>query len=275
MEIHNDTYCVYVHINKTNGKKYVGQTIYGNNPNRRWKNGDGYKVQPHFWRVIQKYGWDNFEHEIIASNLTKEEANNFEILLIEKLNSTNPQLGYNANLGGGGNLGFHPTEEQINKQRETMRKYYNDEKYIQNMRNVACKRSVYQFTLSGVFVEKYESSMDAERKTGFDSGAISKCALGKAYFVGDYIFTFEEDINNILNRVEQYNNRKIQRKEEVVRLTLDGDYVDKWKNAYTAERHLGISYKNINAVCRHVRNKAGGFKWMYLSDYIKLYGNAC
>ena len=86
MEIYNDTYCVYIHTNKINGKRYVGQTINGNNINKRWSNGLGYKTCTAFYRAIQKYGWDSFEHEIVASNLTKEEANNFEIILINKLN---------------------------------------------------------------------------------------------------------------------------------------------------------------------------------------------
>jgi group I intron endonuclease len=271
MEVHNDTYCVYVHINKINDKKYIGQTVRGDNPKLRWKNGTGYQEQRLFWRAIQKYGWNNFEHEVVASNLTKEEADNFEILLIKKLNTTNPLFGYNVACGGGGTLGRHPTEEQINKQKETMKKYYSDPDFIQKMRDVAQKRPIYQFTIDGIFVDLYESSMDAERKTGLDSGAISKCACGKAYCAGDYIFVFQEDIDNIMDRVEKYNNRRIQRKESIVRLTLDGNYIDTWKNAYTAERELGISYKNINSVCRHIRNKAGGFKWMYLSDYIQSY----
>lgn len=84
MEIYNGTYCVYIHTNIVNGKKYVGQTVFGDNPNSRWRNGTGYARSIHFYNAIQKYGWDNFEHEIVASKLTKEEACSFECLLIKK-----------------------------------------------------------------------------------------------------------------------------------------------------------------------------------------------
>lgn len=98
MEIYNDVYCVYVHINKTNSKMYVGQTC--KIPQKRWDNGNGYKNQPYFWKAIQKYGWNNFEHDIVASNLTKDEADNFEKLLIKKLNLLDPAYGYNLREGG-------------------------------------------------------------------------------------------------------------------------------------------------------------------------------
>ena len=110
MEIYNGTYCVYIHINKINGKKYVGQTIFGDYPKRRWRNGTGYSNQLYFHSAIEKYGWDNFEHEVIASNLTKEEADNFEKLLIAKLNTSDRNFGYNLTLGGDGNLGRHTSE---------------------------------------------------------------------------------------------------------------------------------------------------------------------
>lgn len=86
-------YCVYIHTNKINGKKYVGQTC--QEPEKRWKNGKGYHNNIYFTRAIQKYGWDNFEHEIIKCNLTKEEADDIEKLLIKELNTLNPN-GYNA-----------------------------------------------------------------------------------------------------------------------------------------------------------------------------------
>lgn len=113
MIIHNGNFCVYIHTNKINGKRYVGQTCC--KPNVRWRNGFGYRDSPHFFNAIQKYGWDSFDHEIIASNLTKEEANNFEILLIKKLKTKNPDHGYNLTCGGDGNVGFVQSAETKQK----------------------------------------------------------------------------------------------------------------------------------------------------------------
>lgn len=51
-------------------------------------------------KAIKKYGWDNIEHEVVASNLNKDEASNFERLLISKLHSTVNENGYNIRMGG-------------------------------------------------------------------------------------------------------------------------------------------------------------------------------
>lgn len=65
---------IYMHTNKINNKKYIGQIK--QNPERRWREGGkGYVDSPKFWNAIQKYGWDNFEHEIIeVINGTSSEA---------------------------------------------------------------------------------------------------------------------------------------------------------------------------------------------------------
>lgn len=91
-------YTVYVHINKTNGKMYIGITK--KKPSLRWGRGAPYKHNPFFYNAIQKYSWDNFDHDIIASGLTKKEAENFEMLLIAKLDTTNQDKGYNIEHGG-------------------------------------------------------------------------------------------------------------------------------------------------------------------------------
>lgn len=92
-------YCIYKHINNINKKIYIGQTC--QIPTYRWgKNGDGYKNSPHFYSAIQKYGWENFDHEILYTNLTKEQANELEKQLIQKYKSRNPEYGYNSQIGG-------------------------------------------------------------------------------------------------------------------------------------------------------------------------------
>ena len=102
-------YSVYVHITPS-GKYYVGLTSL--KPKKRWARGRGYKTQV-FNRAIQKYGWNNIEHQVIASNLTKEEAEKFEIRLIAELHSNNPKYGYNVDNGGNGSSKF--TEETKRK----------------------------------------------------------------------------------------------------------------------------------------------------------------
>lgn len=91
------TYSVYVHISPSY-KIYVGITSL--KPEYRWNYGRGYRKNEHFYRAIQKYGWDNFKHIILASNLTKEEAEKMEIDLIFEYGSTNSKYGYNIEKGG-------------------------------------------------------------------------------------------------------------------------------------------------------------------------------
>lgn len=91
-------YLVYLHINKINNKKYVGIT--SRTPAERWgKNGSKYSTSPKFYAAINKYGWNNFEHKILETKLSKEEACLKEQYYIQKFNSLSPN-GYNLTTGG-------------------------------------------------------------------------------------------------------------------------------------------------------------------------------
>ena len=117
MIINNGKWTVYAHINKINGKMYIGVT--STDPQKRWGyKGCKYKGCLKFHSAIQKYGWDSFDHEIIASKLTKEEACNMETLLIAKLDTINN--GYNLEPGGVDQGPRSP--EAIEKLREARRR---------------------------------------------------------------------------------------------------------------------------------------------------------
>lgn len=90
-------YTVYKHT-FPNGKSYIGITRL--KVNDRWRQGKGYKNQTLMFRAIIKYGWDNIKHEILYTNLTKEEAEQREIELIAKYKSNQKAYGYNIENGG-------------------------------------------------------------------------------------------------------------------------------------------------------------------------------
>jgi group I intron endonuclease len=97
--VSDKVYIVYQHINKTNNKCYIGIT--GTEPEKRWgRHGERYKECPLFWNAIQKYGWDNFEHKILMTGLTAEEACEEEKRLIAELHANDPKFGYNISSGG-------------------------------------------------------------------------------------------------------------------------------------------------------------------------------
>lgn len=92
------SYIVYMHITPSQ-KVYVGITSQPD-PNRRWQNGMGYRSQRLFYRAIKKYGWENIQHIVLKSGLTKEQAEQCEIDLIKHYNSTDSAFGYNCENGG-------------------------------------------------------------------------------------------------------------------------------------------------------------------------------
>ena len=102
-------YCVYKHT-APNGKCYIGIT--SKKPEHRWNHGRAYYQNKYFTHAIQKYGWDNFQHEVLFTGLSKQEACNLERQLIKQYKSNDLQNGYNLSAGGENpSEGSHRSEE--------------------------------------------------------------------------------------------------------------------------------------------------------------------
>ncbi|MFA2720635.1 GIY-YIG nuclease family protein [Bacillus paranthracis] len=102
---------IYKATNKVNGKVYIGQT----NKSFNIRVGQ-HKTESSINRnnmvickAIRKYGFENFEWEIICKCENQEELNEKEKYYIAFYNSY--KNGYNSNLGGGGNKGFKMPEK--------------------------------------------------------------------------------------------------------------------------------------------------------------------
>ena len=88
-------FIVYEHVNLFNNKRYIGIT--SQIPEVRWQRGGGYRENTIFFRAIKKYGWDNFEHNILYEGLSNREALEIESTLIKKYKS----LGVSYNISDG------------------------------------------------------------------------------------------------------------------------------------------------------------------------------
>ena len=105
---------IYKFTCKVNGKSYIGQTT-----NLRFKERirrhEIDKIDTHFYRARDLYGWDNFELSIIENNISLDIPNLLnerEIYWINYYQSFDN--GYNSTRGGdGGNTYEKKTEEEM------------------------------------------------------------------------------------------------------------------------------------------------------------------
>lgn len=96
---------IYKITNNTNGKIYIGQHKSNTLDETYW--GSGILLK----QAINKEGINNFSREILEWCDSKERLNQQEIYWIFKLNSMNPDIGYNLTKGGGGAPGAKLSDE--------------------------------------------------------------------------------------------------------------------------------------------------------------------
>ena len=121
------SYWVYVHTCPS-GKRYVGITT-ASKPERRWREGNGYQYNKHFYSAIKKYGWNNIKHE--AWELTcKSEMYYAEKYLIAYYHTMESKFGYNHTAGGSSTLGFRHSEETRKEMSEIQKKIHSNPEYL-------------------------------------------------------------------------------------------------------------------------------------------------
>lgn len=185
-------YCVYCHTNKYNGKKYVGMTC--QKPEQRWRNGTRYTENRDFTKDILEYGWHNFIHEILYTNLSKEQAEEIERKLITEYRSNDSEYGYNIDSGGIFGTKFsesHKTNISKGKKGKSFSSEHrkNLSESHKGLFNIGGKRVLCIDTKV-----IYESVNEAERQTGISSKNISAVCLGKRNIAGGYHWIYVEVI---------------------------------------------------------------------------------
>lgn len=230
------SYCVYMHRNKINDKKYIGITC--RKPEHRWgKDGNSYKGQI-FKTAIDKYGWCNFEHIILFTGLSAEEAYKKEQELIKLYKSNQKEFGYNLSSGGEhGSTG-----------------------YLNNAMSIV----VYQYDLDGVFIAEYPSLSEAERVTGISNSSISSCCKGKQMYTGNFQWSYTKVDKMPKIDKHQLISEKVRKKgKPVYCYDMDGNFIKKYDSARIASEEINTDQRKINACCSGRTRYSNNFQWFY------------
>lgn len=234
-------YKIYAHINKTNGKKYIGQTK--QSLDQRFRYGKGYRNSPKFYSAIEKYGWDGFEHVLLFDELTLEEANKKEEELIKKYDTTNDLYGYNIAYGG---YNHDISEETINKIL------------------AAKQKQVDRYDKNGVYIDSFDNAKIAGRTLNINPSGIYACCNGIRKSAGNYIWKYYNDESNIA----EYENIRIKKVVQIDRYTLNP--IGEFSSISEASEYTGINKNSIALCCKKELKTAGNYIWRYVDDDLKI-----
>lgn len=244
------SYTVYKHTSPS-GKVYIGIT--GVSVKRRWDNGRGYRTNPHFWNAIQKYGWDAFDHEILRTGLTQEDACALERQLICAYRSAEARYGYNQDLGGTSKgrasavtkakLSALTTEqfknpERREKQKAALTKYF---------QNPEARKKASDAT------KRYFSEPGSREKTG---------AAARRYYL-EHPEAREASRQQKLKYYHEHPEARQRYEKSVLQCTLDGQIIKEWESATKAAAELGAHKSGICRACQGKLNTHKGYVWRY------------
>lgn len=174
-------FTLYRHTSPS-GKVYIGITH--QTPEARWQNGLGYRKNAHFFRAIVKYGWRNFNHEILAEGLTRAVACEMERALIAQHKSNDKRFGYNITDGG---EYFKHSAESIRKMSDARKGKGTGPRQLSEhtralMRENHAGGADDKAVLCVETRTVYASINEAARVTGANKHAISKCCRHKPHY---------------------------------------------------------------------------------------------
>lgn len=245
--MNNKLHIVYCHTNNINNRKYFGITK--NSLERRsGENGENYKrgnSNNDFYLDIQKYGWNNFTHEILYKDLSLEKAKEIERSLI--LKSKNNNNLYNKTKGGESSYLSSKVVVQMN---------LNEDKIIMIWKN----------------------KMEISKTLNVGHALISQCCNKKIKHAYNYRWFNCDEIDD--NELENFNYTdkeeiikdiliEINIYRKIVQIDLDFNLVKIWENSKQAESSFGNNTSMILDCCNKKRNTSYGYYWKTYKDYLE------
>lgn len=154
----NKPYYIYIHT-CPNNYTYVGMS---QKPEQRWNNGEGYKENKNFYQSIQRFGWENIKHEIVAETYYRWVAQKIERTIITHFKKKNRSF----------------NENNIEKV------------LLKNKRKVELKRVAQYNKETREKIREFSSIREARDFTGIPEQGIRATCLNKSKTSGGYIWKY-------------------------------------------------------------------------------------
>lgn len=163
------------------GMIYVGMT----KNSIQTRRDQGYQHNKRLQTAIRSVGWAGLTVEILADNLTREQAEEKEKYFISVFRSDNPENGYNVSSGGKSTFAGLKHSESYKKHMSDLYKGRSFSQETLNKMKESHKperKEVIQYALSGEELKVFESLHDAADKVkGYAANISRACKSGKPY----------------------------------------------------------------------------------------------
>ena len=205
---------------------------------KRWiSSGIQYKPCNLFWRAIQKYGWDNFEHVVLIDNISKEVACIIEKELIKKYNTQKKEFGYNLAEGGTGGCTVKG-------------------------KNHWCSKPVYQYDLKGNFIREWENAQRASEESGITVSDIhANCREHNGIRqAGGYMWSYVK-----VDKMEPYVRLGFSR-EPILQLDKNFNIVQRYERISYIDNTI-YNREFVTYCCTRKNLTHNDYYWCYEKDF--------
>jgi group I intron endonuclease len=246
-------------------KEYIGQTsqddfqIRLNDHISEVNNGR----RRHLYNAIRKYGWDQFQIEILHNfpreGNWQEPLDELEIQEIAQRGTLAPN-GYNNETGGNKNKVLHEDTKQLmsslrsGEQHAMFGKHHQDES--KELIREANRKEVQQWSRDGSeLLRTFRSIEEAAVESGADGSHITKVCKGERNTAGGFHWKFvNHETPQAANQVLKFT--KIQQWSFDL-TTLIAEYDSIQEASHVSKAHV----RGISRCCKGKGRSAGGFKW--------------
>lgn len=263
---------VYVFINNTNQKIYIGKTIelYSKRWNEHKYNAFTKNLDNYFYKALRKYSWNSFSKYVIfqsEESLDKDFVNSIicakEMEFIAKFQANNPEFGYNLTDGGEGIVGFHHSEETKKK----LSKAHSGENHWNFGKTNSAGVSIMQFDLDFNFIQTWDSMQDAARELNINANNISRCCSNKIGSYKGYIWVktsdyYEGYLLDFKSRCKCKSNDKY-----VLQYDFLGNFIAEYISCSEAGKALRKG--SVSTAANGRDPQLHGYIWIYKNEFTK------